>query len=161
MSEPIELPADVLACPEHSYAATAWTKLVRSHFAPYIAARYNGPVYLVGSSLRIANPRDIDVRVVVTDYEFCGRYGFRKYSFFDQDGPNQAWIDDMAKRNGELASLHRLNADFQVYAASHCIQYRDQKRVLLAAPSRLDHIAASTAWFDGESDAQPEAATNA
>lgn len=144
----VEIPADVLACPAESYAVTAWAKIGLSRFGAYIAARYNGPVYLVGSSLRVAQPRDIDIRVVIADDEFCGRYGYEKYDDFSRYGPNQAWIDDMAKRNGQLAAHHRLNSDFQVYAASHCIQYRDDPRVLIAAPTNLDHIAASTAWFD-------------
>ena len=141
--EPI--PADVLACPQGSYAHVAYTKL--RHWAFYMAARYNGPVYLVGSALRIGNPRDVDIRVVVSDEEFKGRYKVRDAHNWQGERP-QAWIDDMAKRCSELAAKDRLNVDFQVYPASHCIQYREQPRVLLAAPTRLDHIAASTAWFD-------------
>jgi hypothetical protein len=145
------LAADVLACPADSFAHNAYVKLTYSHFAAYIAARYNGPVYLVGSALRSGTPRDIDIRVVVADAEFCGRYHYDKYGDFSARlGPNQHWIDDMAKRNGELARDFKLNGDFQVYPASHCIQYRDKPRVLLAAPTNLEHIAASTKWFDGE-----------
>jgi hypothetical protein len=155
MSESTPIPADVLACPDESFAVRAWASLVLSHFASYIAARYNGPVYLVGSALRLATPRDVDVRVVVADKEFCGRYGYKEYNDWAMLGPNQAWIDDMAKRNGELAAMHRINADFQVYCASGCIQYRGQPRVLLASPSNLDHIAASTAWFDGPDSETP------
>lgn len=151
MSQSEQLPADVLACPVDSFAMIAWTKLTRSRFAAYIAARYNGPVYLVGSSLRSGSPRDVDVRVIVADDEFCGRYHCEKYTDF----PNQRWLDDMAKRNGELARDFRLNGDFQVYPASHCIQYRTKPRVLLAAPTNLEHIAASTAWWDAASDEQP------
>jgi len=156
VSETIEIPADVRACPEDSYAVIAWTRFRR--FAAYMAARYNGPVYLVGSCLKSGTPRDIDIRVVVADNEFAGRYGYKEWQDFERHGPNQAWIDDMAKRNGEIAGKWRDHSDFQVYAASHCIQYRDQPRVVLAAPSNLDHIAASTAWFDGPKDdaAEPD-----
>ncbi|MGH9884846.1 MAG: hypothetical protein ACREBE_04930, partial [bacterium] len=118
------LPADVLACPTDSFAHVAYVKLTHSHFAAYMAARYNGPVYLVGSTLRSGTPRDIDVRVIVADKEFCGRYHYELYDDFSlRHGPNQYWIDDMAKRNGELARDFRLNGDFQVYPASMCIQY--------------------------------------
>lgn len=142
-----ELPADVLACPAESYAVTAYVKLTASRWASYMAARYNGPVYLVGSALRLATPRDIDVTVIVADDEFCGRYG---YTHYDEFGLrlSQPWIDDLAKRNGELARDFKLNGDFKVYSASHCIQYRDKPRVLLAAPTNLEHIARSTAWWD-------------
>jgi hypothetical protein len=149
VSERAPLPADVLACPEGSYAAIAWCKLVLSHFAAYMAARYNGPVYLVGSALRVSNPRDIDIRVLVADNEFAGRYGYKDLQDIRQAGRNQLWIDDMAKRNGELAREHRLNPDFQVQCASDGIHHRGESRVLLAAPTNLDHIAASTKWFDG------------
>lgn len=149
-----ELPADVLACPAESYAVTAYVKLAYSRFASYMAARYNGPVYLVGSALRLARPRDIDITVVVADKEFAGRYGYKAWDEFDGHGPSQAWIDDLAKRNGELASDFRLNGDFKVYAASHCIQFRDKPRVLLAAPTNLEHIARSTAWWDDPAPAE-------
>lgn len=157
MADPTPIPDDVLACPPDSFAMVAWVKLVRSHLAAYLAARYNGPVYLVGSSLRVANPRDIDIRVVVADGEFCGRYGYGEYNEWVMHGPNQAWIDDMAKRNGEIASAHRLNGDFQVYCASGCIQYWGKPRVLLAAPSDIAHIAASTAWFTGDGESETNA----
>jgi hypothetical protein len=148
------IPESVLACPADSFAVFAWTKLVLSHYAQYMAARYNGPVFLTGSSLRSGVPRDVDVRVIVSDAEFCGRYGVKHYS---KGWPNQHWIDDMAKRNGELAALHRLNPDFQVYPASHAIQYDQQPRILLAAPTNLDHIIESTRWWYGPHDETAEA----
>jgi hypothetical protein len=77
---------------------------------------------------------------------------------FDGHGPNQAWIDDLAKRNGELAADFKLNGDFKVYAASHCIQFRDKPRVLLAAPTNLEHIARSTAWWDDPAPTNAEGA---
>jgi hypothetical protein len=152
----IPMPADVLDCPADSYAMVAWAKLVHSRFAAYIAARYNGPVFLVGSALRVPNPRDIDVRVVIADAEFDGRYGRGATIAWRKGEPiPQPWIDDMAKRNGELARLHRMNADFQVYPAGACIQYHKQPRVVLAAPSNLDHIDACTAWFYAEPATDP------
>ena len=147
------IPESVLACPADSFAVIAWSKLVLSHFAQYMAARYNGPVFLTGSSLRSGVPRDVDVRVIVSDNEFCGRYGVQRY----RDGwPNQHWIDDMAKRNGELAARHCINPDFQVHPASHAIQYDKEPRVLLAAPTNLDHIIESTRWWYGPHDEPPK-----
>lgn len=75
--ETTPIPDDVLAFPGDSWAVTGWVKF--RHFAGYMAARYNGPVYLVGSSLRSGTPRDIDIRVVVADAEFCGRYHLGHY----------------------------------------------------------------------------------
>jgi hypothetical protein len=118
-------------------------RLIASHWSQYMAARYNGAVFLVGSLLTKQNPRDIDLRIVVADAEFCGRYGLESYAHF----PNQAWVDDMAKRNGELARDFRINPDFQVYPASYCINGKDGPRLLIDAPTDLSHIVASVAWW--------------
>jgi hypothetical protein len=119
-------------------------RLIASRWSQYMAARYNGPVYLVGSVLAKADPRDIDLRVVVADKEFEGRYGLQSYAHF----PNQAWLDDMAKRNGELARDFRINCGFQVHPASYVIgQFEKAPRLLVDAPSDLAHIVASVAWW--------------
>jgi hypothetical protein len=118
-------------------------RLIASHFGQFMAARYNGPMFLVGSALSSLAPRDIDLRVIVADKEFCGRYGLSDYWLF----PNQAWVDDMAKRNGELARDFGLNADFQVYPASYCINGKDGPRLLIASPTDLSHIVKSVAWW--------------
>src|SRR5690242_20283030 len=94
MSYSVDIPADVLACPAGSYAVTAWVKLRR--FAAYMAARFNAPVYLTGSSLRKANPRDVDVRIAIDDAQFVARYGVGADQWLVQ-GPSQEWIDDMGK----------------------------------------------------------------
>jgi hypothetical protein len=143
---------EISALPEGSDAWMWHAKLTHSRFASYIAARYNGPVYLVGSSLKAGAARDVDVRVIVNDREFAGRYGCetKDGTGCPHDWPNQRWIDDMAKRSGELARDFEFNADFQVYPAGHCIQFQDAPRILLAAPSNLDHINACVAWFYAE-----------
>lgn len=144
MSE--QIPPEVLAFPEESGAVVLWARFRR--FARYMAARYNGPVYLVGSALRKKTYRDVDIRIEIADKEFCARYGYEHYSEFID--PSQPWIDDMAKYNGEIARDFKLTPDFQVYPASHCIQFRDKPRLLLAAPTNLEHIAESTRWWDGD-----------
>jgi hypothetical protein len=155
---PVEVPEAARAFPADSRAVELWARLHRD--AAYWAARYNGPVYLVGSCLRSGTPRDVDIRIEVADDEFCARYGYKHYDeFYGQ--PSQRWIDDMAKRCGELARSYRINPDFQVYAASGCIHYRKKPRLLLAAPSNLDHIVASTAWWDGPAESSLAPITDA
>jgi hypothetical protein len=44
-------------------------------WANQIAARFNAPVYLVGSSLHEPKPRDTDVVVILPDKIFYTRYG--------------------------------------------------------------------------------------
>lgn len=154
---------DVAAFPEDSCALTLHTQLTRSRFASFIAARYNGPIYLVGSALKSGTPRDVDLRVIVNDREFAGRYGCetKDGAGCPHDWPNQRWLDDMAKRNGELARDFGMNADFQVFPAGYCIQFQNAPRILLAAPSNLDHINGCVAWFYREPEPQAPVAAEA
>ena len=124
-------------------------------WARHMAGRYNGPVYLTGSTLHNPDPRDCDVRIVVDDHEFAARYGvplhrtefneYHKYSKrglvagdccnWDKDGPSQRWIDDVAKFNAFLSQKLKRNMDVQVVPDSW---YRDgiyPAPILLAAPS--------------------------
>jgi hypothetical protein len=41
----------------------------------FMADYYRAPVYLVGSALRKADPRDWDIRVILSDDEFTRRFG--------------------------------------------------------------------------------------
>ena len=125
-------------------------------WARHMAARYNAPVYLTGSTLHKPDPRDCDVRIVIADDEFAARYGnalhqttfdeghpYRKRHpnilgcntvHWDEDGPTQRWIDDVAKFNAHLSSRLKLNVDMQVVPDSW---WRDvwPPPFLLAAPS--------------------------
>jgi hypothetical protein len=123
-------------------------------WAQHMAARYNGPVYLLGSVLHSPVPRDVDIRIVVQDHEFAARYGatlevretkageyyhtrgiasgaFVKWD----DGPTQRWVDDVAKFTAVLSRKHKHNFDVQVWPASY---WRDgvwPTPVVLAEPS--------------------------
>jgi hypothetical protein len=137
MSESIPIPPEVLAYPEDSQAFTMWARFRR--FAAYMAARYNGPVFLVGSCLRSGHYRDVDIRIEISDEEFKGRYGVTHEQWV-QLGPPQRWIDDMANYNGEIARDFHVIPDFQVYGARQAVQYRDQPKLLLAAPANCDPV---------------------
>lgn len=134
---PIFVPKEIRAISKKlPKAEWAWISLTVGPFANYIAARYNAPVYLVGSVLQKPTPRDIDIRVVVRDAEFTGRYGVTVEEWHSGKVP-QSWVDDMAKRNGELASGHRMNGDFQVIPEHEAKRHEGQPRILLASPSRV------------------------
>lgn len=151
MSESERLPDDVLACPEESFAIPAYLKLRR--FGAYMAARFHAPVYLVGSALTKANPRDIDVRVVLSEDHFKARYGVDSHGWL-MDGPPQAWIDEVGKFCEQESTRQRLRIDFQVYPARHAMQYCGKPRVVLAAPSdAVDVVAALRAQDDALADA--------
>jgi hypothetical protein len=135
--------------------------LAISAHARHWAARYNGRVYLIGSTLHSPTPRDVDVRIIVEDHEFAARYGHllvRKEKPFHErpeiveanvvdfctDGPTQRWIDDVAKFSGRLSRELGRNMDIQIWPES---QWRAPypPPILLAAPSPR--------WFFYESEA--------
>jgi hypothetical protein len=119
--------------------------------ARHWAARYNAPVYLVGSTLHNPTPRDCDIRIVVPDHEFAARYGhalvqkanpFRdrpeivsaQVVDFMADGPTQRWIDDIAKFSGALSQQLQTNLDLQIWPESLWRKPYPEP-LLLASPS--------------------------
>jgi hypothetical protein len=119
--------------------------------AQHMAAKLNGQVYLVGSSLHKPAPRDCDVRVIVADHEFAARFGFEvkrcdeaptKHRLgrtakvhWDDDGPSQRWIDDCAKTGAEWSVRLGLNVDYKVWPESYWREGTYPTPLLLAAPS--------------------------
>lgn len=133
-----------------------WIKMTLSADARHWAARYNGAVYLLGSTLHNPTPRDCDIRIVIDDHEFAARYGHtlvEKDSPFHErpeitrsrvvdfctDGPTQRWIDDVAKFSGNISRKIGNNLDLQIWPES---QWRKPypEPVLLAAPSPRWHF---------------------
>ena len=125
-------------------------------WARHMAARYKGKVYLLGSTLHNPSPRDCDIRIVVEDHEFAARYGnelhhteigehhpLRKRSSivsarlvrWDEDGPTQRWIDDVAKFSAHLSVKLGMNMDVQVVPDSWWRDGIYPAPILLAAPS--------------------------
>ena len=101
-------------------------------WAQCMAARFGGPVYLVGSALTKENPRDVDIRIVIPDHDFFNRYDRLASDFYTDRGP--IWVEDVAKLGRDLLrTWHGLNLDLQVYPES---AWRDQPqhRLTLAAP---------------------------
>ena len=126
-------------------------------WARHMAARYNGPVYLLGSTLHNPAPRDTDIRIVVEDHEFAARYDVPLHHFeelpehhpirqrssivggnfckWDEDGPSQRWIDDVAKFNAHLSTKHKRNFDVQVVPDSWWRNRIYPEPILLAQPN--------------------------
>ena len=124
-------------------------------WARHMAARFNGAVYLVGSTLHNPLARDCDVRIIVPDHEFAARYGMELHQTeigdfhplrkrgsslvsarlvrFD-DGVTQRWLDDVAKFTGTLSVKLGLNMDVKVWPDSY---WREPypTPITLAAPS--------------------------
>jgi hypothetical protein len=128
-------------------------------WARHMAARYNAPVYLIGSTLHSPTPRDCDVRIVVSDPSFVARYGnnteYREtrersalrdrgitasdHVLWNEEGPTQAWVDDVAKFNDHLSCALKRNMDVQVVPESWWMRCYPAP-VLLAEPRR-------SGWF--------------
>ncbi len=126
------------------------TRLI-SNSARHMAAKLNGAVYLVGSTLHNPSPRDCDIRVVVADAEFGARYGLTMKPTtkapepgshgwthciaWNEDGPTQRWIDDCAKTGAEFSTALSLNVDYKVWPLSYWRARTWPTPVVLAAPS--------------------------
>lgn len=113
-------------------------------FANEMAGWYQAPVYLCGSALKKAKPRDIDLRVHLPDEEFGLRYGLAMNAeeavkrWVEQGATGEwtnirwRWSDDCVKRTKRAWKNTNLNVDFQVYPESYALAfYKTRKRVRL------------------------------
>jgi hypothetical protein len=107
---------------EHEWTGAAtWIGPLLHGWANQIAARFNQPVYLVGSALVEEKPRDTDVVVILTDEEFLARYGMsglatQKIGDHADDRDRRYW-QDVAKLSAWCNRHHgngSLNVDFKV-----------------------------------------------
>jgi hypothetical protein len=124
-------------------------------FANNMRALFDGPVYLVGTYLREGNtnPRDIDLRIRLTDEDFLLRYKPSKWS----PDPEQLlireaellssfklcrdsgmftlvywnWVRDMHKYSRAGRIQCERNIDLQVYPESYWKEFDGQPRVRL------------------------------
>ena len=82
---------------------------------------YGGPVYLVGSALTDENPRDIDIKVVVSRKDFERLFGNYdhfavEYSTGEFGDVAWKWVDDRLKRCRILSEEIGQNIDFGCYS---------------------------------------------
>lgn len=86
-------------------------------WANWLALRFGRPVYLVGSALNLSSPRDVDIRVILTDAEFNARYGD------PSDWNFRLWTDpsalirygaDLYDLSREASFTFKANLDIQV-----------------------------------------------
>ncbi len=87
-------------------------------WARQMATRFARPVYLVGSSLELPDPRDVDVRVEVTDKEFHARWGdprvWKDSLWISRHDGSMRYAADMWDLSREASLNLQLNIDFQV-----------------------------------------------
>lgn len=130
--------------------------------ARFWAARYGGPVWLVGSALSGESARDLDVRIVLPDAQFERRWG--PLGQWTQGQTTQRLVDEMAHLNRNATSLlpEGTNPDVQIWPASYAARaFPEGERRLVAAPRernwdlalhelRLSLVGAPFVW--GETD---------
>lgn len=95
------------------------------HHAPSVSARYYAmPMYLVGSALTSADPRDIDLVVVIPDDLFQAMFeGGTESDFWKR------WAGDCAKQSRELTMLCRRQVDFRTQPQKVFEGFVDKPRV--------------------------------
>lgn len=103
-----------------------------SPWANQIASRFGRPVYLTGSSLELCDPRDVDIRVILTTEEFAARWGDPKewmqglWTAMTHGATKYA--ADMYKLRSEACLGLRLNVDFQVQPPVEAIRHLDMRK---------------------------------
>lgn len=89
------------------------------------------PIYLVGSALGQANPRDWDVIAILEDDDFAERFGAWNTAEWTRD--RWRWAESCAKASREARRLTGLNVDFRILPKSYTARFDDRPR------RRLDH----------------------
>jgi hypothetical protein len=86
--------------------------------------------------LHSESPRDIDIRIVISDEQFEARYG-NVLDWID-DGwsevwrePRQKWARDMAKLSQDVTRITKQNVDFQVYSETYAQCFNGKERLRL------------------------------
>jgi hypothetical protein len=132
---------ELTSLPSHAPASERLVFLLRP-WARQMAARFGYPVLLVGSSLTVPDPRDVDVRVTLPDEDFASRYGMDWPTWttmlwynIGEAGPMRTYANDMATLSREAARVLRLNIDFAVHPASLVQALWPDRRVV-----RLDDL---------------------
>lgn len=98
------------------------------------AARFGGQVYLVGSALTEEDPRDWDIRVVITD-EAARANGWNPDDrpWDDHAGWEKQRLRENRKMTVELSRLFRRSMDCQLQLESQAVRHDDEPRLRLDA----------------------------
>jgi hypothetical protein len=119
------------------------TRMALLNWAHDMRERYHAPVYLVGSALRKRDPRDVDIRIRLTDKDFGVRYGGPRMKvaarLWVTEGKTGCWSFTHWNWARECSfitqsawSRLQLNIDFQVYPACYWRKYAGKPRYKLA-----------------------------
>lgn len=118
-----------------------------------LAARYGGPVYLVGSSISSDSPRDYDIRVVVSEYDLTRLFGPGSNTHKLEPGGRvipsareMAMLVEQLKVSRRLSRYFGRNIDFQIELPEYAAKRADKPRF------RLDSIPDDVLATAGMSD---------
>ena len=111
-------------------------------WARQLALRFCRPVYLVGSALDLPDPRDVDVRVILSAEEFEARWGdaktwFRALWWPGRNDGSMRYAADMWDLSREASLVLQLNIDLQVQPPLEAMMHDASKR------ARLDDVASA------------------
>jgi hypothetical protein len=110
--------------------AADWFAIKAQLLANALAARYGGPVYLVGSALALPDPHDFDLRVVLAEVDMARLFG--RDDATDArvgiDHGSRAWrrMREQLKQSRRFSRLMRVNIDLQVQTAAEALRYADR-----------------------------------
>jgi len=127
------------------------------------SVRYRSPVFLVGSALKAENPRDWDVRVVMTHrtfYQiFAAELNIEWGSLLPEEAAAHQWMQEgrtgewtalrlrwgseCVKQGDSLCNYTGLNIDFQIQPSlENDFYYKDEPRTFLAraAPKEYQKV---------------------
>lgn len=112
-----------------------------------MALRFGRPVYLVGSARKLPDPRDVDVRVMVTDPEFKARWGdpeawHEALWWPSRNDGSLRYAADMWDLSREASLVLQLNIDFQVQPPVEASKYDPKER------TRLDDVEAAMPLYE-------------
>ena len=144
-TEPIFDDYGLLAARPAHVKPGAWHNL--SRFANMVSSLFGGDAYLVGSARRAANtdPRDWDIRLLLSDKRFCLRYAPRqalkddgvasmvmdftcRYRSGLSNYTYWRWADEMARMSDMGRRQTNLNIDFQVHPTHLWLEHDDPEK---------------------------------
>lgn len=99
-----------------------------------LAMKYGGPVYLVGGALTQENPRDYDIRIVITNQDCTRLFGEREPTRHITDFWSEAeWRQrsEGLKQSRLLYSRVNYRLDVQIQNEDEASRYKDEARIRL------------------------------
>jgi hypothetical protein len=127
--------------------AATWFRCAFCGLANGLAARYGGPLYLVGSALWLSEPNDFDVRVVLSEHDADRLFGeVKPVEWIDGIPIQPQWmriLREELKQGRRAARVLGVNVDFQFQSFERFIR-QDGPRLRLDSHPKFFFLAGMT-----------------